>query len=132
MSLWQDVRYGGRMLRRSPGFTVIAILTLGLGIGATTAVFSVCDALLWKPISLPHLDSLVVVNQADPNAPDNPDPLTPADLEDIRRANTSFDALATWQGGAANIVGAGGEPERVMQTLVSANFFEVVGVAPAM
>src|SRR5947208_52419 len=65
MSLWQDIRYAGRMLRKSPGFTATAILTLGLGIGATASIFSVCDALLWKPVALPRLDTLVMVLQRD-------------------------------------------------------------------
>jgi putative ABC transport system permease protein len=61
MNLWNDVRYGARMLRKSPGFTTAAVLTLALGIGATTATFSCADALLWKPVPLPHLDTLVMV-----------------------------------------------------------------------
>src|ERR1017187_2291659 len=124
MSLWQDVRYGERMLRKSPGFTITAVLTLGLGIGATTAVFSVCDALLWKPIALPHLESLVMVLERDPGDPNDWNSGVAADLEDIRRESTSLKGLATWQGGMANIVGVGGEPERAIQTLVT-------GVMPA-
>ena len=69
MNLWQDIRYGERMLRKSPGFAATAVLTLALGIGATTAVFSVCDSLLWKPIALPHLESLVMVLQRDAGRP---------------------------------------------------------------
>src|ERR1035437_579966 len=105
LNLWQDVRYGERMLRKSPGFTITAVLTLGLGIGATTAVFSVCDALLWKPIALPHLESLVMVLERDPGDPNDWNSGVAADLEDIRRESTSLQGLATWQGGMANIVG---------------------------
>ena len=123
MNLWQDIRYGERMLRKSPGFAATAVLTLALGIGATTAIFSVCDSLLWKPIALPHLESLVMVLQRIPDNPNEWNSDTPADLDDIRRETTTLENLATWDGGMANIVGAGGEPERAIQTLVSANFF---------
>src|SRR5450755_4556914 len=98
MSLWQDIRYGERMLRKSPGFSVTAVLTLALGIGATTAVFSVCDALLWKPVALPRMDSLVVVMQRVPNDPQYWDGATPADLDDFHRESTAIESLASWQG----------------------------------
>jgi putative ABC transport system permease protein len=132
MSLWQDIRYGERMLRKSPGFAVTAVLTLALGIGATTAVFSLCDAMLWKPVPLPHLDSLVMVLQRVPDEAHQRDSVTPADLEDVRRESTAFQDLATWDDGLANIVGSSGEPERVLQTLTSANFFDVLQVQPVV
>ncbi len=132
MSLWQDIRYGERMLRKSPGFTAIAILTLGLGIGATTAIFSVCDALLWKPVALPRLDTLVTVLQRDNGNANSWDGASSADIADVRRQATAIENLASWEGGSANIVGAGGEPERVFQTLVTANFFDTLGVQPAI
>src|SRR5450755_5097743 len=113
MSLWQDIRYGERMLRKSPGFAVTAVLTLALGIGATTAVFSVCDALLWKPVALPHMESLAMVLQRMPEAPNQWNGATPADLEDVRRESTAFQDFATWDNDLANIAGASGEPERV-------------------
>ncbi|HXB68053.1 MAG TPA: ABC transporter permease [Candidatus Acidoferrales bacterium] len=128
MSLWQDIRYGERMLRKSPGFAVTAVLTLALGIGATTAVFSLCDAMLWKPMPLPHLESLVMVLQRVPENANWWNGVTPADLKDIRRESTSFQELATWDGDLANIAGAGGEPERVNQAHTSANFFDVLQV----
>jgi putative ABC transport system permease protein len=132
MNLWQDIRYGERMLRKSPSFTTTAVLTLALGIGATTAVFSVCDALLWKPVALPHLDSLVMVVQRIPDQPQDWDNATPADLGDVQRESSTIGELTSWQEGLANIAGSGGEPERVLQALVSANFFDVLGVQPAL
>lgn len=132
MNLWHDIRYGARMLRKSPGFTATAVLTLGLGIGTTTAVYSVSDALLWKPVPLPHLETLVAVQQRVPGEQNSWDSLTAADLDDIRHDITSLESLAAYQQGMANIVGEGGEPERVMQGLVAANFFDVLAVQPAM
>jgi len=132
MSLWQDVSFGARMLRKSPGFAVTAVLTLALGIGATTSVFSLCDAMLWKPVALPRMESLVMVMQRLPDEPNHWNSATPADLEDVRRETTAFENMATWDDGLANIVGASGEPERVLQALSSANFFDVMGVQPAL
>ncbi|HEV3201534.1 MAG TPA: ABC transporter permease [Bryobacteraceae bacterium] len=132
MNLWHDVRYGARVLRNSPGFLATAVLTLGLGIGATTAIFSCADAMLWKPIPLPHLESLVMVLQRNPDAPNNWNDAPAADVEDIRRGSTALENIASWQNGLANIVGAGGEPERASQALVSANFFDTLGVRPSL
>src|SRR5215472_18590327 len=131
MSLWNNVRFGVRTLAKSPGFAVTAVLTMAFGIGATTAIFSVSDAMLWKPIPLPHLDSLTMVFQRVAEDPHEFNAVTPADLADIRRDNTSLEDIAYWGDGLANIVGSNGEPERVAQYLVSPNFFELVGVAPA-
>jgi len=132
MGVWGDIHFGARMLRKAPGFTAIAILTLALGIGATTAIFSVADAMLWKPVPLPHLESLVLALQGVPDDENHWDSLPPADVEDIRRQSSSFESLASWDDGLANIVGAGGEPRRVYQILVTANFFHVMGVQPAI
>jgi putative ABC transport system permease protein len=130
MSLWQDVRYGARNLRNSPGFALTAAFTIALGIGATSAIFSTCDAMLWKPVPLPHLDTLVAVLQRDSGDSNDWDAATPADIDEIRRGNTSFSNLASWEGGLANLAGAGAAPDRVIQSLVSANFFAVAGVQP--
>jgi len=130
MNLWQDIRYGARTLGKSPGFAVTAVLIMALGIGVNTAIFSVCDAMLWKPVPLPHLDSLVTVTQAVPDDSHQWNPATPADINDIRRQCTSLAGLAGWQNGLANLAGSSAEPERVSQALVAANFFDVVGVQP--
>ncbi len=132
MNLWQDIRFGARSLRHSPAFLITAVLTLALGIGATSAIFSVTDALLWKPVSLPHMETLVMVLERVPDSPHDADNITPADLDDIRRDGTSLADIAHFQYGSANIVGGGNEPERVSQALVSANFFDVMGVQPAL
>jgi putative ABC transport system permease protein len=132
MTLWQDIRYGIRVLGQSPGFALTAIVTIGLGIGATTSVFSVCDAMLWKPVPLPHLETLAMVLEQVPEDSKAWNTVTPADFEDIGRDNSSFASLASWTFGAANLVGSGGEPERVNQVLTTANFFDVLGVPAAI
>jgi putative ABC transport system permease protein len=133
MNLRQDIRYGARMLRKSPGFTVTVLLTLGVAVGLTSAVYSVCDAMLWKPVALPRLETLVMVLQREPGGgADNWEAVTPADLEDISRNDTAIENIASWRGGVANIVGASGQPEGVLQALVSANFFTTIGVQPAL
>jgi putative ABC transport system permease protein len=103
---------------------------MALGIGVTTAIFSVCDALLWKPIPLPHMDSLVMLMQADPNDPNDWESATSGDVEDIRAQNRTLDNLASWQEGLANLSGKQA-PDRVFQAIVTANFFGVIGVRPA-
>jgi putative ABC transport system permease protein len=94
-------------------------------------MFSVSDALLWKPVPLPGLDRLAAVVERGTD-PDDWNTLTPGDFDDLKRDNVSFESIANWGYGQANLVGAGGEPERVGQALVSANFFDVVGVRPAI
>jgi hypothetical protein len=105
---------------------------MALGIGVTTAIFSVCDALLWKPVPLPHLETLVTVMQGSPEDLNHWDSATPADIDDIRRENTTLASLASWEGGLANLAASRGEPDRVIQSLVSANFFDVVGIQPVL
>ena len=85
MSIVQDVRYAARVLRNSPGFAATAVITIGLGIGATTAIFSVCDALLWKPVPLPQLDTLVTIVERGQSGSDDWNTITPADFTDIAR-----------------------------------------------
>src|SRR5271167_5279799 len=100
MNLWNDVRYGARMLLKSPAFTGTAVITLALGIGATTATFSCADAMLWKPIPLPHLDTLVMIGQRGDD-PGDFNSATPADIDDLRQQSTTLNGLASWQKGMA-------------------------------
>ena len=132
MTLVREIRYAFRSISKSPGFAATAIVTLALGIGATTAIFSVCDAMLWKPVPLPHIESLVMVHQAASDDPRDFSDATPADAEDIRAQSNSFNGYAIYQQGEANIVAQGGEPERADQALVSAYFFDVLAVKPEL
>jgi putative ABC transport system permease protein len=132
MNFWQDVRFGARTLRRSPAYTITSVVTLALGIGVTTATYSVCDAMLWKPVPIPSLSRLAMVLRRLPDDPNNWGSLTPADFDDIRRNNSQFEDLTAWQYGMANIVGPDGEPDRVRQILVTANFFDVLHLRPAL
>ncbi|MCU1264396.1 MAG: hypothetical protein JWM21_714 [Acidobacteria bacterium] len=132
MNLWNDIRFGVRALRKSPGFSVISVLTLAIGIGVTSAVYSICDAMLWKPVALPQLETLVMVVERGQGGANDWISLTPADFEDIRRDSTTLENISSWQGGLANIISSDGQAEGVVKALVSANFFDTVGVKPAL
>ena len=127
----QDLRYALRQLRLHPGFTAVAALTLALGIGATTAIYSMFDTVLWEPQSWVQPARLTVVLQDVPGGHFG-NPLTPADMEDIRRGAPSLESLAAWDHTTSNIVDSGGEPIRVESARVTTNFFDVVGVQPAL
>src|SRR5215469_13399439 len=128
MAIWRDIRFGARTLRNSKGFAITSVITMALGIGATTAVYSLADGMLWKPVPLPGLDQLAMVMERIPNETRQWNWDSTSDALDIRRQAASFSAITEWNDGMANVVGAGGEPERVYQYLVAANFFDVVGV----
>src|SRR5262245_43622135 len=128
--LWKDARYGARMLLRTPGFTAAAALTLALGVGANTAVFSVVYATLLKPLPYPEAERIYAVEIDVPERS-----LSFAgriqDYLEWRKADTAFSAVAALQTGGWNLTG-NGEPERVGGARVSVNFFEFLGVPPAL
>jgi putative ABC transport system permease protein len=132
MSTWlQDLRYGLRMLAKSPGFTTLAVLALALGIGANTAVFSVAIAFLRKPVSLPQVNRLVVPLELAPGQTFGWNQVSPADYLDWKAASHSFEDFGAWRWSGANLTGKG-DPENVEGALVTANFFHILGVEPAM
>jgi putative ABC transport system permease protein len=130
-NLLQDIRYGFRMLLISPGFTALAVLALALGIGANTAVFSVASAFLRKPVSFPNLDRLVMVLSLPAQETIFWNAVSPADFLDWKRQSRSFEQMAAWETNDVNLTG-NGEPEKLVAGQVSANFFDTLGVVPAL
>ena len=127
----QDLRYATRTLRKNPGFTLIAVLTLALGIGANTAIFSMVNALLLRPYNFPDLDRLVRVweNRGIDEGADARF-IAPQDAAHLRSGTPVFDALTTYRCGDFNL-NAEGNAQPVLGCRVSANFFDVLGVSPA-
>ncbi|HSN85871.1 MAG TPA: ABC transporter permease, partial [Thermoanaerobaculia bacterium] len=128
--LLQDLRYGLRGLARSPGFTAAAVLTLALGIGANTAMFSLVDAVLLRPLPYSEPERLVRVRAVNPEKGQDAN-LNPLDFADYRRQARSFKDLAALATPTFSLTG-GGEPERVRGALVSSNFFRAFGARPAL
>ncbi len=125
--LFQDVRYGLRTLLKKPGFTMIAILTLALGIGANTAIFSIVNAVLLKPLPYPNADRVVAIQEF--NSTGRRSQSTPANFLDWRAQNSVFEQMAAIFTRNANLTGAG-DPERISVATVSASFFQVLGTQP--
>jgi predicted permease len=124
-SFWRDIRFGLRVLAKSPAFTVIAVLTLALGIGANTAIFSVIDAALLRPLPYPDADRIVVLYQFDQDK--QTDYPAPADFLDFRQQSSSFAYFAAHRGLPFNLSG-NGQPERVEGAVVTSDFFPALGV----
>jgi putative ABC transport system permease protein len=127
MNLLQDLRLAGRMLRSKPGFSVVAILTLALGLGANTAIFSIVHAVLLKPLPFREPDRLVLVWNTGAERP--LDSLTPGRMVDFRDRAKSFESLAAISHIPLTLTGAG-TPERLLGSSVSAPFFHVLGAHP--
>src|SRR5262245_59217096 len=126
-SLWQDLRYGARTLFKNPGFSLIAALTLALGIGANTAIFSVVNAVLLKPLPFKEPERLVMVwNRGAEAAGGDRTPLAVADLLDWRAQSRSFADIGVFQNIMYSYTG-GDSPERVQAAAVTANFFSMLG-----
>jgi putative ABC transport system permease protein len=126
--LWQDIRYGLRMLTKNPGFTAIAILTLALGIGANTAIFSVVSAVLLRSLPFPAPNQLVrvVSVRSQGNVPDN---ASYPDFEDWRTQSHSFAHMAAYHTDDFTLTGSG-EPAHVQAAVVSADLFSLLEVKP--
>jgi putative ABC transport system permease protein len=125
-TIWQDLRYALRMLIKNPGFSVVAVLTLALGIGTNTAIFSVVNAVLLRPLPFRDPDRLCFLYERIPAAPI----IGPSYLNfvDIRDQSTVFEGVASVHAATFTLTGAG-EPERLTAQMASANFFPLMGVS---
>jgi predicted permease len=130
-TLWQDLRYGARMLAKNPGFTLIAVITLALGIGANTAIFSVADKLLLRPLPVkdPHRLALVSGETVNPKFLNNI--FSYPDYVDYRDQNEVFSDLFAFTLTNAVKFGAGEQSDKIDVELVSGNYFDALGVAAA-
>ena len=128
-SIVTDVRYALRRLRRSPGFTVTAVVTLALGIGASTAVFSALSPVLLEPLPFPHASRLVTVD--DRNEAGIPMPATLGTFAEVRARARVFETIAAADDWQPTISGTG-EPERLKGQAVTASYFQVYGIAPVV
>jgi putative ABC transport system permease protein len=124
-----DIRYGVRQMVKMPGFTIVAILTLTFGIGASTAIFSVVNGVMLRPLPYPASESLVMVFEMVPQY--GRFSVAPANFIDWRQQNTVFERLATFSGGTESFVGSDG-PERITMASVSWDVFDLLGVSPAL
>jgi predicted permease len=127
--LWQDIRFGLRMLRKNPGFTAIAILTLALGIGANTAIFSVVNGVLLNPLPYPEPGQLITVDQSKPNFARGS--ISYPNFRDWRRDNKTLSGLAAVRGYGYSLTGAG-EAEQVRALFVTSDYFPMLGIKPVI
>jgi hypothetical protein len=125
-----DLRLAGRLLLRHPGFAALAILTLALGIGATTAVFSVLDGVLLRPAPLPHIDRLVMVWETDTTTGTTREPASVPDYLDFVERSRSFERLAAIASGQVTLVSPEGDAQRLPALEVGEAFLPLLGVEP--
>jgi predicted permease len=127
--LLQDLRYGARMLRKNPGFAAVAILTLALGIGANTAIFSVINGVLLDPLPFPHAEQLVTIHESKPNFEFGS--ISYPNFRDWQKDNHTFSGMAISRAYDFSLTGSG-EAEQVRGRFVSSDFFPLLGVNPVL
>jgi putative ABC transport system permease protein len=130
-TLWNDLRYGARMLLKRPGFTLIAVITLALGIGANTAIFSVVNAVLLRPLPFPNEKQLVAVQQTRTDKANDDRGVSYLNFTDWQAQSKSFENMAIVATDEATLTGEG-EPVRVRGAVVSSDFFNTLGIAPKL
>ncbi|HSK75441.1 MAG TPA: ABC transporter permease [Thermoanaerobaculia bacterium] len=130
--LAQDVRYGVRTLGRNPGFTAVAVLTLALGIGANTAIFSVVDGVLLRPVPFDRVERLMVVWETDRDSGTTHEPASVPDFLDFRERSQRFEKLAALQGLEMNLTPTDGEPVRLAALAVTHEFLPLTGLRPLL
>ncbi len=126
-----DLKYAFRQLLKSPGFTLIAVLTLALGIGANSAIFSVVDTVLLRPLSFPQPNELVAIWNSDAKQPNAHETDSFPDFYDYRAQSRSFSAMAGYSG-AGTVLSGVGEAQELSGIAVSGDFFETLGVQPML
>ena len=128
--LLQDLRYAARTFRRSPGFLLLTVLTIAIGVGANAAIFSIVNAVLLRPLPFPRADDLVLVTDTNRQTRQNNGDASPANFLDWRARQTSFTEMAAFRQAAFTLSSAD-RPERVAGAIVNANFFDMLDVKPA-
>jgi putative ABC transport system permease protein len=131
-ALLQDIRFGLRQLRRTPGFTIAAVLALALGIGATTAIFSVLDRVVLQPLPYPDPDRLTMVWEVNDSKGLSHERISPVNFGDYRALAHVFEDAAAWWYPQLTLTETGHEPLRVSAIETTPNFFSVLGVQPAV
>ncbi len=125
-TLWQDLRFGLRMLAKNPGFTAVAVLTLALGIGATTAIISVVDTVLWQ--GTPYQDPSQLVEISAKNPKGEEEWVCAGDFNDWQAQSQAFESLAAYKRWELRVLTGAGEPDEVWASPVTTNFFHLLGV----
>lgn len=126
-TLIQDLQYAFRMLFKNPAVTCVAVLTLAVGIGANSAIFSVVDVLVFRPSPFERLDRIMTLSMVQDGHPDEQEAISPSDFQDWQEQNTVFEKMAAFTVSNVNITGIG-DPEYVAGAAVSEHFFDILGV----
>src|SRR5262252_3588068 len=126
----QDLRYAARTLGKSKGYTAVAVLTLALGIGATSTIFTALNTIVLRPLPYPGSSRLVHIYSVNPGFKNMHINMALGDVPDIRARTHSFEAIAVFHGWMVNLTGEG-DPEQLNATQVSPEFFELLGQRPS-
>ncbi len=131
-TFWRDIRFSLRMLQKNPGFAIVVVLTLALGIGANTAIFSVVSAVLLRPLPYQESDRLITIWERNPQQGYDQNLVATGTFLDWQQQSRSFQDMAIFESNLGLALTSHGEPERITGTRISANLFQVLGVQPVL